>query len=80
MITIFNRKELILTTAMDVSLRVRDILVANGIDHLVKVRNLQDLRGGRTGTYGLNTKYTHEYRIYVHKRDHEKAQWLLRSS
>ena len=79
MITIFNRKELMLTTPMDVSVRVRDLLVANGIDYLVKVRNLQDLRGGRSGTYGLNTNYTHEYRIYVHKKDHEKAQWLIRN-
>ena len=41
MITIFNRKELILTTEMNRQAQVRDILSQNGIDYTVKTTNLQ---------------------------------------
>ena len=36
MITIFNRKELIVTTEMNRQAQVRDILSQNGIDYTVK--------------------------------------------
>lgn len=32
----------------------------------------------RTGTFGLNMDYTKTYYIYVHKKDYDKVQELLR--
>lgn len=41
MITIFNRKELIVTVEMNRQAEVRNILSQNGIDYTVKTTNLQ---------------------------------------
>ena len=41
MVTIFNRKELIVTTEMDRQSEVRNILSQNGIDYTVKITNLE---------------------------------------
>lgn len=78
MITMFNRKELLLTTDIKRQVEVRDILSASGIDYTVKVTNLQRaafLGGSRTrmGTVGINHDHSYEYKIYVHKRDYEQA-------
>lgn len=83
MITVFNRRELIITMKMDLQAQVRDILSQNGIDYTVKTVNLQaaPLLGnsrGRTGSFGINQDYPYEYKIYVHKKDFEKAVSLLK--
>ena len=41
MITVFNRKELIVTMSMDIQAKVRDILATNNIDYSIKTKNLQ---------------------------------------
>ncbi len=41
MVTIFNRKELIVTMEMDRQSEVRNILSQNGIDYTVKTTNLE---------------------------------------
>lgn len=41
MITVFNRKELIITMEMKRQAEVRDILSQNGVDYTVKTTNLQ---------------------------------------
>ena len=83
MITIFNRKELITTMEMNRQAEVRDILSQNGIDYTVKTTNLQAAsvvgnQRGRTGNFGINQEYSYEYKIYVHKKDFEKAKSLIR--
>ena len=83
MITIFNRKELIVTTEMNRQAQVRDILSQNGIDYTVKTTNLQAApmvgnSRGRVGSFGINQNYSYEYKIYVHKKDLEKAAYLIR--
>ena len=83
MITVFNRKELIITMEMNRQAQVRDILSQNGIDYTVKTTNLQTApifgdRRGYTGSFGINPDYSYEYKIYVHKKDYEKAAALIK--
>ena len=82
MITIFNRKELIITMEMKRQSEVRDILSQNGIDYTVKTTNLQAAavvgsQRGRTGNFGINQD-SYEYKIYVHKKDFQRAVSLIR--
>lgn len=83
MLTIFNRKELIVTMEMNRQSEVKDILSQNGIDYTVKTTNFQAApilgnRRGQIGSLGLNQNYSYEYKIYVHKKDFEKAAYLIR--
>jgi c-di-GMP-binding flagellar brake protein YcgR len=82
MITIFNRKELLVTLDMARQSEVRNILADNGIKYSVKVVNLQSAsvlgsNRSRVGSYGVNQKFSYEYKIYVHKRDYENALHLI---
>lgn len=83
MITVFNRKELTITMSMGVQAKIRDILVANNIDYVIKTKNFQaspwySNNRARTGAAVINTNYSYEYKIYVHKKDYEKAVHLIR--
>ena len=74
MITIFNRKELFITTDTDYQVKIRGILAAKGIDYAVKVKNLQGAYSrARGGSFGVNQEAAYEYKIYVHKKDYDKA-------
>lgn len=82
MITIFNRKELLVTLDMARQSEARNILADNGIKYFVKVVNLQSASvvgssRSRVGSYGVNQKFSYEYKIYVHKKDYEKALRLI---
>lgn len=82
MIHIFNRRELVLTLSMDQQAEIRAILSANGIDYQVKTTNLQNapLAGSqraRRGSFGIQSEHSYEYKIYVHKKDYEKAKYLM---
>ena len=78
MITIFNRKEVFTTMDMNQQVDIRNILVANGIKYIVKVSNLQRGSRARTGSFGIKQNYAYIYKIYVHKKDHERALHLIR--
>ena len=83
MITVFNRKELIITMETNRQAKVRDILSQNGIDYTVKTTNpetapILGYRRARTGSFGINPDYSYEYKIYVHKKDYEKAAALIK--
>lgn len=85
MITIFNRKELIITMEMKRQADVRDTLSQNGIDYIVKITNLERAAKlgsprARTGSYGVNMDFCYEYKIYVHKNDFERAAYLIRET
>ncbi len=84
MLTIFNRQELVVTMDMNKQAAVRDILSQNKIKYTVKVTNLQSpglLNSDRSrGVFGINQKYSVEYKIYVHRKDYDKAKWLIRQN
>lgn len=81
MLTIFSRRELIITYDMKRQSDVRSILAQNNIDYVIKTRNVQGpsaFGGHKHGSVGSNQDYSYEYKIYVHKKDYEKATWLIR--
>ena len=79
MITIANRKELLVTYDMNEQARVRNILTETGIDYTIKTVNLTSptpLSGasrGRTGGAGVKSESMYEYHIYVKKTEYERA-------
>lgn len=82
MITIFNRRELLITMDFNQQSDIRGILAANSIDYVVKTTNLQSSsvvgsHRGRIGNLGINQDYSYEYKIYVHKDDYDKALHLV---
>lgn len=82
MITIFNRKELLITMDMNRQSEVRTVLSDNRINYTVKVTNLQSASvvgssRGRVGGFGINQNYSYEYKIYVHKKDYDTALRLI---
>ena len=83
MITIFNRKELLITLDMKRYGVVCDILSANGIAYTTKVTNRQTSSvigtgRARSGSFGINQNFAYEYKIYVHKNDYANAARLIR--
>lgn len=83
MITIFNRKELLITLDMKKQSEIREILSANNIEYVVKTTNLQSAtvvgsQRAYTGNYGINQDYSYEYKIYVRKEDFDRASSLIR--
>jgi len=82
MITVFNRKELLVTMDMNKQAIVRDILSAKGIPYVIKTTNLQSSqvagsRRGRYGSFAVNQDFSFEYKIYVHKNDYDKVAGLI---
>lgn len=84
MITIFNRKELIVTASMEKQAEVRDILAKNHMPYEVKTvnRSSGSALGGRTravtGACGEKPELMYEYVVYVKKEDYEEAASLIR--
>lgn len=81
MITIFNRKELAITYSTNEQARIRDILTAEGIDYIIDtkgtvMRNM-GARGPAIQQFGENITAGTEYRIYVLKKDYDKASHLI---
>ena len=80
MINIFNRREVCCTFDIKKQADVREKLSANGIDYIVRVYNSDSAnkfgrsRRARYGSFGTDTDYVYQYRIYVHKRDYNKAK------
>ena len=84
MIHIFNRRELIITDDLRAVNNIRELLLANKIEYLVKDSDqttAKTLGAGRarTSTFTLGRKQAY-YVIYVHKDDLEYARYLLRKS
>lgn len=80
MITIFNRRELMITMSMDTQAKVRDVLAANHIEYSIKTKSHQSSNRGRKGTAFINTDYSYEYKIYVRREDYERAVMLIQKS
>lgn len=80
MLTIFNRKELMVTMDSNRQAEIRRILSQNGIDYIVKTRNLQNsgVLDSSRGHMGIDQNYSYEYKIYVHKTDYDTALGLIK--
>lgn len=83
MVTIFNRKELLITYDMQKQSEIRTLLQNNRIKNDVKVlnrRSASPVSSGsraRTGTFGEDLSKSYEYKIYVKKSDYDKALALM---
>ena len=63
MLTIFNRKELIVTMDIHRQAEIRDVLAQNGINYTVKTKNLQKFwflynQKRQTGKLGVGLRYS----------------------
>ena len=67
MITIFNRKELIITYDTIIQAKIRDILSANNVDYTINPI-----------MFSVRTYAPAEYKIYVRKKDYEQACYLIK--
>lgn len=82
MITIFNRKEVLSTFDMKLQADTRCVLAQNNIDYTVWARSPHSASLGRTGrayvgTLGMDMNHYYEYKIYVHKKDYDRAIGLI---
>ena len=74
MLTVFNRRELLTVLSTEQLLRVKEALAEAGIPFRAVSLN----RGGPCSTRGrgipfIQAEYLYQYRIYVHKNDHDRA-------
>lgn len=82
MITLFNRRELIVTQSMKRQGEIRTLLAQNHIDYRLKTHGQDDsftradLRA-RTGSAGIDPDFQYTYIFYVHKDDYEKAMHII---
>lgn len=72
MITIFNRKELLITYDMERCFAVRNRLADAGIDYIVRTKS--PVTGGSRTTVGIDLSAAYEYRIFVRRADFENAR------
>ena len=84
MITMLNRKELLITYDMNKQIEVRSILQNHKIEYHVKVKNLlsptpvSDDSRAHAGSLGVDLSKSYEYKIYVKKSDYERAISLMK--
>lgn len=78
MITIFNRGEVFVTRDLHALNRVRNLLAANQIDHVVRTNSMTN-PGRHHGVPNIRAAYAYQYRIFVHKRDVKRAESLVRT-
>ena len=86
MLTIFNRRELLITFDMQKQAVIRSLLAQNKIDYTVKTVNRKSpspFSSGsraRSGTFGENLQFEYEYIIYVHKSNYDIAKAIINQS
>ena len=71
MLTIFNRRELIVVLSQRQFFWIREALDAAGIVYHV---NMRGASRDRDGTFGLQQDALDSYTIYVHRDDYERAR------
>ena len=83
MFTFFNSESLWIGTDMNKLSQIRSILDNNAIKYKYKVKNhlgQWNDRGttrGTMGSLGNSTDQMYQYEIFVHKKEYEKAKYLI---
>ena len=83
MISVFNRKELLITYDIKKQSGVRTVLKNHEIEYKVKVKNILSptpLNSGsrvHMGSVGIDLSKAYEYKIYVKASDYDKALYLM---
>ena len=83
MLTLYNRKELLITMDMKRQSEVREILTAHGIEYKVQTTNREsptafERQRVHSGSLGIDQNQVYEYKIYVNKKDYDAAIGLIR--
>lgn len=76
MITIFNRKELIITYSLEKQAKIRNLLSAHNIDYAISTLGNM-IRNTTPSNLDIRIDAPTEYKIYVKKKDYEKAVHIL---
>ena len=83
---LFNKESVYIGYSIEELSKVRDTLEKEGIKHSYKVVNRsgqwsgQGTRRGKFGSFGMNMNYEKQYAVYVHRKDFEKAKYLVNSA
>lgn len=82
MLTIFNRRELLITFDIQRQAEVRSLLAQNKIAYLTKVININGplifgSSRARMGNFSIQSAYQYEYKIFVHKSDFDLATAIM---
>ena len=83
MFTFFNSESLWIGTDMNRLNQICDILDTNSIPYKLKVKNHLGQWNGRgttrgtMGSLGNSTDQMYQYEIFVHKKEYEKAKYLI---
>jgi len=75
MITILNRKELIITYSLEKQAKVRNLLSSHKIDYAIS--STGNIWQSNVRGMGINVSAQTEYKIYVKKADYQKAVLIL---
>lgn len=85
MIALFNRKELFITNDTQMKSTICALLNDMGIDYDVKVKDIANpspmMAGSRsrTGSFGVNSACSYEYKIFVKKEEFDKALAIVKA-
>jgi len=78
MITIFNRVEFLITYNQKEWMRIRDVLDLNHIEYVNRLKTMSHRWAARSESrVGLDESACYEYKIYVKKKDFDKAVRLV---
>lgn len=82
MLTIFNRRELIITYDFNRQAEVRGLLNSAGLAYSLRIFNRNSASFGgssraRYGSFGARLELENEYKIYVYKKDYDLASALI---
>ncbi|HZK28508.1 MAG TPA: hypothetical protein VFD00_13310 [Thermoclostridium sp.] len=77
---LFNKMDVYMGYSIEELSKVRDTLKKEGIKYSYKVLNRSGQWSGRRsrrGTFGINMDYERQYAVYVHRKDFERAKYLV---
>lgn len=77
-INIFNQKVLYSGYSLEEVKALAHILKDNNIEYEIKEWNKRRSTGRNGGTFGELEKYSTIYKLCVHHRDYEEAEFLIR--
>jgi hypothetical protein len=75
---IFNRREILITMDLQKFNQIINLLNKEKITYSYKTFNTSGVRPGTAQSIGLNSNCMIQYYIYVHKKDYDQAQSILR--
>jgi len=76
MITMFNRREIMVTRKSNVLNTICNKLINNNILYTTRTNSMTN-PGRSHGIPNIRADFAYEYRIYVHRKDYERAKSII---